>query len=920
MERDADTTMPATASDEAPRGDTASIDPSLAASVFDAVAPHVALIEADGRIIHVNRSWRQFAIGNAMAGTSFGVGDNYLEICDRAVGPRSEGAAEVRDGIAAVLGGSLSEFSHDYPCHSDSEARWFRVTVSPLSDRPVRGAVVMHIDTTRPERDALALRSAERAARESEQRLDFALEAANIGDWSLDLLTNAAHRSLRHDQCFGYRELLPQWGYDTFLAHIVPSDRAHVDACFQAAMAGKGEFSDEFRTVWPDGSLHWLWTRGSFSFDEHGQPYRVAGIVMNITERKNVDRAAERALERLTEAQRIGRIGDWEFDFATGTVNWSDQVYEIMGRDRALGPPVGISGVQSLLDPDSIVVQDEHIAAAIETRATQTYEMTVPLPDGGMRFVQALAVPRLNERGEVSGLYGTVQDITDRKRSEAVSERLASIVSSSDDAIIGKDLDGRVTSWNRGAQKIFGYIEAEIVGRSFLVLIPEDRRDEGSYVLQQVRSGHGVEHLETVRRRKDSRLIEVSITASPIRNAAGVITGISKVVRDISDRKRLERQFLRAQRMESIGTLAGGIAHDLNNVLTPILLSLEMLRQQNPDPASLEMLDDIEQSARHGAAMVRQVLLFARGVDSPRLDVDVLHIAREIAKIARDTFLKQIEIKTIFADDLGRILGDPTQLHQVLLNLCVNARDAMPGGGTLTITADNMVLDEHHAGLNLEAKPGPYVCIRVLDTGTGIPPDKLDQVFDPFFTTKEVGKGTGLGLSSSQAIVKSHGGFIRAYTELGRGSTFAVYLPARGAADTAQSAPPPPKLPRGRGELVLVVDDEASVRHITQQTLEGFGYSALVAADGAEAIAIYAKRGEEIAVVLTDMTMPFMDGPSLIRVLRKMNPAVRIVAASGLDAREPIRGLGVTHFLAKPFAADVLLQTLREVLDAPRPS
>ena len=887
---------------------------SLPDRVLHSIPAHVAVLDREGVIVAVNEAWRQFAVLNEMAGTRFGVGENYITMCESATGECSDEAQSVAAGIRGVLRGELGEFMLDYPCHSPTTSRWFRLMVAPLGGASREGAVVMHINITGPQQAAEALREAEVLARESQRRLTFALEAANIGDWSLDLKTNRAHRSLRHDECFGYTELLPEWTYDTFLAHVDPQDRAQVDACFQAALMKEGEYNIEFRTRWKDESLHWLWTRGRFTFAPDGSPERVAGIVVDITERKNAEEAVARALERLTEAQRIAAIGDWEYEIATERIGWSAQVFAIIGRDPALGTPQSMEELERHFDRASVAVQAEHVAAAIATRERQVYELVARRPDGTSTFIEVVALPRIGHHGEVSGLYGTIQDISDRKRAEEVREQLASIVSSSDDAIIGENMQSFITSWNRGAQRIFGYTAEEIVGRSILEIIPDDRRGDERHIIEQVRRGVGLEHFETVRRRKDGQLIEVSITASPIRDASGAIVGVSKVARDISERKRLEAQFLRVQRVESIGTLAGGIAHDLNNVLQPIMLSLEMLREKFIDEESEEILSVIERSAMHGADMVKQVLTFAKGVDGARLDVDVGVLLRDLEKMARDTFLKAIDVRAQIAPDLWHVDGDPTQLHQVLLNLSVNARDAMPHGGSLGLNAENVDLDAHYSGLNPEARVGPYVCIRVVDTGEGIPQDMLDKIFDPFFTTKEVGKGTGLGLSTSQAIVKSHGGFMRVYSEPGHGTTFTVYLPAR--VEVSESSEPASiDMPRGRGELILVVDDEPSVREITRRTLEVFGYRTLLAGDGAEAVALFARRDAEIAAVLVDMTMPIMDGPATIRVLQKMSPAVRIIGASGLDAGDQVAMLGVKHFLSKPYSASVLLKTLREVIE-----
>ena len=883
------------------------------ASALEVLPAHVTVLNAHGTILYVNDAWRRFGSNNALQSSEFCVGQNYLAVCEAATGDSSDEAADAAAGIRAVLAGKLPRFVLDYPCHAPGEQRWFRLLVAPVREDNVIGAVLMHVDITGPEQDAEALRIAERAARESEQRLSFALEAADIGDWSLDLRTNRARRSLRHDQCFGYEELLPEWSFDTFLAHVHPDDRESVSEQFARAMAGEGDFSKEYRTTWPDGSLHWLWSRGRVYFGDDGRPDRVAGIVVDISERRQSESAIERAMQRLTEAQRVGRIGDWEWDMTTQQITWSPQVYQILGRDPLEPPPRTPEELGAMYDAASIVVQNEHVAAAIETGESQRYELVVIRPDGEQVYTQVTALPRKDSEGVVTALFGTIQDISDRKRAELRSTHLANIVASSDDAIIGKNLDSIITSWNRGAQKIFGYSADEMVGTSITRLIPHDRQHEEGTIIDNVSRGESVEHFETQRLTKDGRLIDVSVTASPIRDAAGMVVGVSKVARDISERKKLEQQFLRAQRMESIGTLAGGIAHDLNNVLGPIMLSLELLKMSFPDAESQALIGIIEGSARHGSDMVRQVLSFARGVEGQRIEIDVAHLVHDIEKITTDTFLKHIAVRTNIPPGCWSVIGDPTQLHQVLLNLCVNARDAMPGGGQLIIEAENVAVNEHYANVNLDAKAGSYVVLRVKDSGTGIRPEILERIFDPFFTTKEVGKGTGLGLSTTMAIVKSHGGFMHTYSEPGHGSTFNVYIPARSEPAIERSTPVT-ELPRGGGELVLVIDDEPAVRQITQQTLEAFGYRVVVASDGAEAIAIYARRGDEIAVVLTDMMMPVMDGPSTIRRLRTMNPAVRIIAASGLDANAHGVGLGISHFLPKPYAADRLLTTLRQTL------
>lgn len=390
---------------------------------------------------------------------------------------------------------------------------------------------------------------------------------------------------------------------------------------------------------------------------------------------------------------------------------------------------------------------------------------------------------------------------------------------------------------------------------------------------------------------------------------------------DITERKRLEAHHLRAQRLESLGTLAGGIAHDLNNVLTPILASIDLLRGE-ADPESRELLlQNMETSALRGAAMVRQVLAFARGSEGAALSVSASAVIGDVAKILGETLPKDILLRTDVSANLKRFRGDPTQLHQVLMNLALNARDAMPQGGALTIRARNETLDDVYSGMHPEARPGEYVCITVADTGAGIAPALLERIFEPFFTTKPIGKGTGLGLSTVHSIVREHGGFVNAYSELGKGSRFTVYFPVDGAA----IVPPegneaaPSRIPRGRGELVLVVDDELAIREVVRRTLERYGYRVRVATNGADGVAAFVEARGEVQLVLSDMAMPLLDGPSMVRALRAIQPSIRIIGSSGLTAIDDSQGakeIGVQRWVPKPYTAEELLTAIREELDA----
>lgn len=494
----------------------------------------------------------------------------------------------------------------------------------------------------------------------------------------------------------------------------------------------------------------------------------------------------------------------------------------------------------------------------------------------------------------------------------ASQRRLQALFEHSNDSILVSDDERRVIDANPAACNLVGYTRDELLGLRAEDLYPPDLRP---YVDQHWQSfmENGRVSGEMPLLRKDGALRDVDFNA-----VARIEPGVHLTVfRDITERKQLERSSLRAQRMESLGTLAGGIAHDLNNALAPILMSIAMLREDETDPDKREMLDTINTSAQRGADMVRQVLSFARGVEGRRVTVAIDRIIRDIERIANDTFFKTIRVEVTLAPELAPIVGDPTQLHQVLLNLCVNARDAMPGGGTLTISARPVEVDALFAGMQEDGRPGPYVMVGVSDTGTGIPSTVVDRMFEPFFTTKALGQGTGLGLSTSLAIVRSHGGFIRVQSAEGRGTSFQVYLPVRGDVGSKASKETTSPLPRGNGELILIIDDEASVREVTKRTLETFGYRAIVAADGSVGAAAYAANQAEIAVVITDMMMPGLDGPATMAVLRHINPKVRLIAASGLaEGARVTRALeaGASLVLPKPFTADVLLRTLHDLL------
>ncbi|MBI2938050.1 MAG: PAS domain S-box protein [Thaumarchaeota archaeon] len=631
-----------------------------------------------------------------------------------------------------------------------------------------------------------------------------------------------------------------------------------------------------------------------------------------IVERRRMEKSLRESEEQYRRLIDTAQEGVWVVDTEAKTTYVNQRMAEMLGYTRE--ELVGRSSIDMLDSSDRAGAKRRWRKGKEDLKVVS--DIHYRRKDGSDLWAIVSTSQLLDEKGNFIGILGMFTDITERKQAEEKIREQAALLDKSHDAVLVRDLENRILYWNRGAEHQYGWNANEAVGinADHLIYKKPSVSSEARKSVLEIGEWNGELHQVT----RDGQEIIVESRWTLVRDDEGKPKSILIINTDITEKKKLEARLLRSQRLESVGMLANGIAHDLNNVLSPIMISLELLRDEvKADGEGQKTIDLLEKSSERAANLVKQIQSFTLGAEGEHEALQISHIISEVGQIMRETFPRNIEIKTDAAKKPSTILGDSTQLHQVLMNLCVNARDAMmPDGGILSISAENFNVDENYARANIEAKVGQYVVITVSDTGTGIPQEIQERMFEPFFTTKQFGKGTGLGLSTALSIVKGHGGFMNAYSEVGNGSSFKVYLPAIETGKT-QETTEELKIPSGNNETVLVVEDETSIREITKSTLQKYGYNVLTASDGVEAVATYTKNRGKINVVLMDLMMPSMDGEASIKALRKMNPKVKIIAVSGLvekDRNAYVRDT-VQALLPKPYTAEKLLRTLHEAMN-----
>ena len=573
-------------------------------------------------------------------------------------------------------------------------------------------------------------------------------------------------------------------------------------------------------------------------------------------------------------------------------------------------------------DPDSNCLscnlrQALHATLATRHFLRQTKVAKSILRDGKpVDVILLVSTERIQLGGNIRILM-CLEDITKNVRADEQIRSHAALLDITHDAIYVRDFTDRVLFWNNGAHQLYGWTAAEAQVRTSSELLP------GPDPFETARALHAVQHAgewagEIRQKSRDGRELMIQSRWTLMRETDGKPRSILIVNTDITEKKRLESQLLRSQRLESIGNLASGLAHDLNNVLAPIMMAVQFIKDNAEDEGMKACFQTLETCSRRGADIIRQVLMFARGVEGERIAMNPKHLILEMQRIARETFPRGIEINTQISNKSCVIHADATQIQQIIMNLCVNARDAMPNGGTLTISLDQQQLDAAGAKIHPKAKPGTYVVTSVTDTGVGIPPELIDKIFDPFFTTKPLGQGTGLGLPTVMGIAEKHGGFVHVDSKPGTGTTFAIYIPSSGKdAEHAALGAHKTEVARGNGELILIVDDEPAVRKLTSAILNRNGYRTVLACEGREGKATFEQNKNEIRLVISDLMMPQVDGPTMLRGLREIKPDIKAIIITGLGEENRIgeaKAAGADAILNKPFTAEHLLLLVKNLL------
>ena len=640
-----------------------------------------------------------------------------------------------------------------------------------------------------------------------------------------------------------------------------------------------------------------------------------------IAGRAEVEEALRESEDLLRRSQEIARVGSWQLDLASSRLIWSDEVYRIFGLQPEQYKATYEAFLETVHPDDRALVDEEYSSSIREGRDSHEIEHRIVRKSSGeIRHVFEKCQHFKDSTGRIVRSVGIVQDVTERKLAEEAlkkSEQLyRSVIENIEDVFYRSDTEGKLSMASPSGARVFGYGSvAEMIGTPLEAwwANPQERQRLLDIVVE-----HGkVSDFEGVLKRKDGSSFIASLSTHFYRDQDGEILGTEGIVRDITERKQIEAQLIQSQKMEAIGTLAGGVAHEINNLLQIVMGHADMLLLREAlDEKSAKSAEAIRRAARNGSELVDRILTFSRKSEPEMRPVNLSDDVRRVDELLRRTLPRIINIEMSLEESLSMIHADPSQIEQILLNLATNARDSMPDGGTLLFRTENATIGEEYCRTHPDAKPGKYVLLTVSDTGGGMEKDIVNRIFEPFFTTKQPGAGTGLGLSMVFGVVKNHRGHITCNSEPGRGTTFKIYFPAVEIKPTVVVTSPP-EMPAGGTETILLVDDEEAVRALGAEMLELAGYTVVTAANGREAVEIYSKNMQAISLVILDLVMPEMGGIKCLEEILGMDPEARVLIASGYSAdgstREALEG-GASGFIAKPFDLKQILVAARKSL------
>jgi PAS domain S-box-containing protein len=785
--------------------------------------------------------------------------------------------------------------------HSPRLGRWFEGSASPHPD----GVAVYF-------RDVSAKHDAEEALHRSNEQLRLTMDAAHVGTWEWDRATDRMTLSEGIEAILG----LPEGAFlETFrggLATVHPDDRQRVQELAQRSGETGEPLTVEYRHLLSNGLTRWLAAQGNVIRDEAGAVTGMTGTIADVTGHRTVEQALRKSEASLSEAQRIARLGHWDWDVVTGSLWWSDEIYRIFGLHSQEFAATYSAFLERIHPADRQAVEDR-VAQALNREELYEIDHRIVLPGGEERSVHEKGEVTFDESGAPIRMTGTVQDVTEARQVEAALRRqkelLSTVVGGAPLVIFATDREGVFTLSDGKALALIGLQPGEAVGQSAFVMF----RDAPGVAENLRRALAG----ETVT--FSSTLGELTFEAlyAPLYDGSGQVDGVIGVALDTTERARLQEQLLHSQKMEGIGRLAGGVAHDFNNLLTAIISYSEFVAASfAPQDERRDDILEVLKAANRAAELTRQLLSFARRqmVEPKVVSVNDLMLGTD--RLLRRLLGEDVELVTVPHAGVPEVEIDPGQFEQMLVNLAVNARDAMPEGGTLTMETGRALLEGRDA-VRADLPAGRYVTLAVSDTGTGIAEEIREQIFEPFFTTKELGKGTGLGLATCYGIARQAGGTILVSSEVGKGTTFTIYLPvASGARRQPGEAGEQPALQGS--ETLLLVEDEPQVLELAARALRAVGYTVLTAASGAEALE--KARGHEGAIdlLITDVVMPQMSGVRLVEQMAEVRPGLGVLYMSGYTDEAIGQHGALDHgaaLLPKPFTPAGLGFRVREVLD-----